>query len=678
MKYRILTLAVVCALLAPAGAQQLNVADVPITKVVLFSSGVGYFEHAGQVDGDAIVRLSFKTGQISDVLKSMIVMDLSGKGTVRGVNYASRDPMLRALKSFAVDLSGHPSLGDLLGQLRGAEVVVHAPSEVQGRVLGIEQHTGKVLTDGVTTLMTETVLNLVTEDGIKSLPLSTIQTVELVDQKLAAELTKALDVILAERDTQRKPMDIHFAGEGKRDVRVGYLVEVPVWKTSYRLVLGKKTHLQGWAIVENTSDVDWSNVQLSLTSGWPISFIQDLYTPQYLRRPIVRPERYMSLRPQTHEGGMTPEEAEAEEKRRQEAYEESLESGDEDESGGGFLSDDGPDDDEVLIRTAEALASGERVGELFRFTITEPVTLGRRQSAMLPLINTDISAEKVSIYNPFVLLERCLNGVYLTNNTDMIMLPGPITVLDGGMYAGDARIDHFAPGEKRLISYAVDLDLQVDHSGENHSSVKTAKIAKGVMDVVAKSVWTSRYVIRNNGSDDRQVIVERYGKPEDKLLTPETYEEKTSSGSLRFRVPVGPGQTSTLVVTTERETWKMIAVGKSDAKGLLVYIESDNIPQNVRNALAKVAEMKQESARLGEALKKMEARKANIEKGQQRLRQNIETVGATSSLGKRYLAKLDDQESEIESLEEQITKTVAAITAADQKLTDYVKDLTIE
>ncbi|MBI5725995.1 MAG: hypothetical protein HZA50_18695, partial [Planctomycetes bacterium] len=98
--------------------------DIPVTRVVLFSSGVGYFEHSGSIDGNATARLMFKADQINDVLKSMVVM--SEGSSVTGVNYASQDPILRALRSFGVDMSGSPSLADLLQQLRGAEVIVMA------------------------------------------------------------------------------------------------------------------------------------------------------------------------------------------------------------------------------------------------------------------------------------------------------------------------------------------------------------------------------------------------------------------------------------------------------------------------------------------------------------------------------------------------------------------------
>src|SRR5207245_3009607 len=133
-----------------------------------------------------------------------------------------------------------------------------------------------------------------------------VQQIKLLDPVLDGELRKALELLATSHDSQRKPVVLAFTGKGKRAVRVGYILETPVWKTSYRLALDpkEKPFLQGWAVVENTTDEDWKNVSLALVSGRPISFIQDLYQPLYATRPVVVPELFASLRPPTYEGDM--------------------------------------------------------------------------------------------------------------------------------------------------------------------------------------------------------------------------------------------------------------------------------------------------------------------------------------------------------------------------------------
>ena len=653
-----------------------NVADVPVTKIVLFSSGVGYFEHDGEVDDDAVVELSFRAPQINDVLKSMLVMDLSGEGTVTGINYASRDPLIRALKSFAVDLSDDPELGELLSQLRGAEVTVQAPDDVQGRILGLEQQQKVLFIDGSTTLIVETILNLMTEDGIQALPLSTIQGVELADERLADELSKALDVLLTANDTERKPVRINFAGEGERDVRIGYVVETPIWKTSYRLDLsGETPRIQGWAIVENTSDADWSDVELSLVSGRPISFIQDLYTPLYMPRPVVEPELYASLRPKAYEEGMAGADyddyaAEPEEMM------DMAPSAAPPAARVAAMYDSAPSGGAGLGRGGRSVAQAGQVGELFQFTVTEPVTLGRRQSAMLPIINAEISAEKVSIYNANVLARHPLNGAYLTNDTGMKMLGGPMTVLDSGMYAGDAQIGHFAPDDKRLISFAVDLNVLVDSSVNSENEIIAAKIVNGTIFLSRKHVRKQTYTIKNKADDERQVIVEHPFQSGWDLITPDEFEEKTDT-LYRFRVAVAAGEASELLVHTERTDVEHVGIMGISVDRLLWYTRSEAIPDDVREALTRAVQFKQQLAQLTEKLQEAQRQKNLIEAGQDRLRKNIETVGTDSQLGRRYLTKLNEQEDQIEQLDTDIVDLREQVEAAKQALADYLNDLNI-
>jgi hypothetical protein len=283
--------------------------EVPVTRVVLFSSGVGYFEHDGRVSGDATAKLDFKTAQINDILKSMVLMDLDG-GAISTVNYASQDPIARALKSFGVDLSGNPTLGQLLGQLRGVQVEIAGTPTITGKIISVETQV-QVVGQPPAKIERE-LLNLLTERGMMAISLNEIRGIRLLDERLQGELNQALNLLADSRDTEKKAVEIHFAGEGERKIVIGYVVESPVWKTSYRLLLpdkGGKAQMQGWAIVENTSDSDWKNVRLSLVSGRPVSFIQDLYQPLYIPRPVVQPDLYASLQPQMDTGGMAVEKA---------------------------------------------------------------------------------------------------------------------------------------------------------------------------------------------------------------------------------------------------------------------------------------------------------------------------------------------------------------------------------
>src|SRR6266566_8040526 len=293
----------------PAAAPAPDSPRLPVKGVVLFSSGMGYFQREGEVEGDARVDLTFPAGDVNDLIKSLTLQDLNG-GLVSAVSYDSHDPVERTLKSFAVDLTGHPNLMGLLEQARGEKVEIllqqsagQQSGTLAGTVIGVEaqKQAGKEGPEQVA------FLNMWCADGLRSVKLADVQRVRFLNPLLESEYRRALDTLALSHDAQKKTVSLAFTGQGKRQVRVGYVTESPVWKTSYRLVLGdkeRKPFLQGWAVVENPTDEDWNGVRMALISGRPISFKMDLYQPLYAPRPTVEPELFASLRPQTYEGDM--------------------------------------------------------------------------------------------------------------------------------------------------------------------------------------------------------------------------------------------------------------------------------------------------------------------------------------------------------------------------------------
>ncbi len=298
--------------LARAAAPSETSVQLPIGQVVLFSSGVGYFQREGQIDGDARVDLSFPVNDINDLIKSMVLRDLDG-GHVSAVSYDSNAPVEKTLQSFAVNLSSNPTFGQVLNQARGEKVEVvlqqanaAQPGTMTGSIMGVETQQQPA---GKDALVNVEQLNMWCADGMRSVKLSEVQRVRFLNPVMDNEVRKALETLTLSHDTQKKAVSLSFVGEGKRNVRVGYVIENPIWKTSYRLVLGKekedKPFLQGWAVVENATDEDWKDVRMALVSGRPISFQMDLYTPLYVPRPTVVPELFASLRPVTYNSDLT-------------------------------------------------------------------------------------------------------------------------------------------------------------------------------------------------------------------------------------------------------------------------------------------------------------------------------------------------------------------------------------
>ncbi|MBI3753201.1 MAG: DUF4139 domain-containing protein [Deltaproteobacteria bacterium] len=662
-------------------------AAVSVRKVVLFTSGVGYFEHAGTITGNSSTELRFKTEQINDILKSLVLEDLNG-GKVGTVVYPSQDPLAKTLRSFQVDISDNPSLARLLGKMRGAKIKVSAHGEdINGAILGVE---AKQKSIGEKERIVETwALNIISGASIRSISLDDVQKIELEDAELQAELNKAMTLLAQSRDKDKKPVLINFSGQGERRVRLGYVVETPVWKTSYRLILPAdtkdKAHLQGWAIVENQTDNDWNNVQLSLVSGRPISFVYDLYQPLYLPRPVVQPKLYTGLSPRMYEGGMElPEEVEAQSfgaKEEGAVAEKKMLRQKDMAKAGAFASAPmisaqraEPID---ATRSIVSLAEAGKIGELFQYTVAN-VSLPRQQSAMIPIITDDITAERVSIYNQNVLPKNPLSGARLVNTTGKHLLQGPITVLDDNTYAGDAQIDDLPPGQERLLSYAIDMKVQIDGSKTTQEdTIETGKIVKGILHLQRKSIFTREYVVENKDDKEKVVIIEHPFRQGWKLAdSPKPVG--TTDRLYRFQESVAAGKKAKLVVHEEIVQSETLAILPADFGQLEYYSRSGKIPQKVRDALAKAMEMKKAMTDNQRKIAEKQKEVADITQEQQRIRENMKTVNQTSQYYSRLLAKLNEQETKIEKLQAQMEQHQEAYDKQRKNLEDYLMNMSLE
>ncbi len=665
--------------------------QLPMAKVVMFSSGVGYFEHDGDVTGDSHIDLRFNVNDVNDLLKSMVLQDFGG-GKISTVNYESKDPITKTLKTFAIDLTSHPTLADLLKQIRGESVRVDAPQPIIGKIIGVERRKIRVGKDETAEV---DYLNLLTDDGLRSISLDSVARIKLTNEKLNAELQQALAVLATGHDTDKKTVTLHFLGNGKRAVRVGYVQESPVWKTSYRLVLDDKKapFLQGWAIVENTTEQDWKDVDLTLISGRPISFVMDLYQPLFIQRPVVVPELYASLKPQTYEQDMVARDAEF--RRRAESLDEGRMAGRQlvakaagphapaagfafGGAGGASRSPDAFNSVDRPFNPQEGVTSAAQaanVGELFQYKIETPVSLPRHESAMLPIVNASVKGQKVSIYNANVQPKYPLNGFKLTNDTDFHLMQGPITVFDGGAYAGDAEIKDIAPHSERLISYALDLDTEVATETKSHPDQLTSvRIVKGTLIANRKYERTQNYTVKNSGHHAKDVLVEYAHDPNWKLIEPKEPAEKTRD-LYRFAVSAAPGKPAMLKVEEERTDQQQLALSNIDDNTIVFYMNTPVVSREVKTTLGEVIKRRQAIQQLVTKRQQLEQQVRDIDAEQARIRQNMAQLDRGSDLYNRYVKKFAEQEDDVESLRKQIRSVQADETAARRDLDDYLVKL---
>lgn len=667
-------------------------ADLKVTRVALFSSGVGYFQCDATVTDAASAELKFRIDQINDILKSLVVQDFDG-GSVSTVGYASRDPIEKTLKSFGVDISGRPTLGALLDQLRGEPIEVAGPRACRGVILGVEKQ--KIQTEKDTIELD--VLNILTDGGLQQIRLGEIQGIKLTDERVDAELRKALAALAASHDAGKKAVTIRFDGKGERRVRASYLLEAPIWKTSYRLVLApdKKPFLQGWATVENATEEDWKDVKLSLVSGRPISFTMDLYTPLYVPRPREELEIYASLRPPEYAAGFGLAKAPVPDKPRaaeaparagrppgaimtkqlkgagREAVADAVSAAGDTLAGGAFFAPN---------QGVESVARAEAAGELFQYVIDTPVSISRQNSAMLPIVNQDIAGEKLSIFNPATHPKYPLNGLQMENTSGLNLMQGPVTVFDEGVYAGDAKLPDLRPGEKRLIGYALDLAVEVMTQQTQPVENVSLKIAKGTMWHRHRYIDERTYNVRNKDKKDRNVLIEQSYGDDWKLVEPAEPFERAQTLS-RFKVAVPAGKTVAQKVRIERvgdESFALTDCGLDAITYRLTNLGGSVMSPAVKAALEKVVAMRTDLDRIARerAAREKDAKESVDE--QARVRENLKTLQQKSDPYQRQLKKFDDLETQIERLRGQISELRKEEETKHKDLESYLLSLTVE
>jgi len=767
---------------APAAAQAPD--RLPVRRVVLYKSGVGYFEHLGRVRGNQTVTIDFTSGQLDDVLKSMTALDLDG-GRVSGVSYNSEAGLDRRLGALRLPVGQQTTRAQFLSALRGARLDVRAGTmRVSGRLLSVER-TERRGDGGVVSVDT---ISIVTDTGeIQTIALDPGVSVRIAEADLNEEVGKYLSLVASVRDQDLRRLTIATTGTGDRDLFVSYVSEVPVWKATYRLVLpnageSRRPLLQGWAIVDNTVGEDWENVQLSLVAGAPQSFVQAISRPYYVQRPVVPlPERVL-LSPQTHQGaistagagslagtvtdsggsaipgatvrvtrggaqvaqgttdasgrfrlsGVSPGvydisfslagfrtvgySAVAVSGGMETVLNAALEVGGLAESltvqsasglvssarggggGGGRggrggavgglpsvnVTRDGVDTANRLDAIQEAMVSQQvdaaaaQLGDLFEYRLKEPVTIRKNQSALVPIMNSDVQAEKVSLWNASSGATRALRAVWLTNATGNTLDGGSFSVVEGQAFAGEGLIDPVKAGEKRLLSYAIDLGLVIDAKGEPVPTRMTRiQVSRGVLIQHTEEQQRRVYSARNEDAEARTLVIEHPARAGWVLGGTVKPVESTPAWH-RFRVTVEPKTTATFTVEETRPVQAQVAVSSITDQQVAIFVRDKVLSASLEAALREVIARKATIARLTGETARRQSELDQIARDQERVRENMRSLKGSSEerqLLQRYVKQLDAQETRIEALRREIQSLQADRAKEQAALDEFIQSI---
>ena len=626
-----------------------------LARVALFKSGVGYFELRGKVKGGEGVSLHFKRDQMNDLLKSLTVLNLSGGG-VSSIVYDSTRTADQELSDYAFDFKKGDGLPQVLEQLQGSSIEITAGSlAIKGKIIGVERRM-TVRNDIQVPLF---YLSLVDDNGqLRSFNTDEMVGIRFLDERLNQDMERYLAILFQKHRKDEKTLIIKPTGEGMQNLLVSYVAEAPVWKATYRIVLpdaGKAASpfLQGWAIVDNVSRTDWKEVELSLVSGSPISFIQNLYDPQFKKRPVVQMEKEAPVAPTLSEGGIRAD------RMQMAAAPMARAEGDRLKSFAPGREKEGAPVEEVNLdqemRELKADTVTREVGEMFEYRIDHPVTIERNRSALVPIVAKEIDGEAVDLYNEKARPGNPLAAVRLKNSTGLTLEGGPLTILLGGIYAGDALVETLTPGEERYITYAVDLGLHVHtKTGTKTEEVNRVVINRGVLRMHRAIIETKTYTLDNKGPELKTVVIDHPYQPDWKLLNEDKPIEITDN-YIRFEVKAVGRQTTTFAVREMRESWESMSVSSLTPDHIVVFTDKKYVSQDTRRQLEKMVALKSEIAAIDQELKSLEKGRDGIFKDQKRLRENLQGLGQTTEekdLRSTYVKQLSQQETHLEKQRE--------------------------
>jgi len=664
----------------PAAAQELA-----LKRVLLSSGGVAYFEHEAVVEGDAELALDVRLDQVDDVLKSIVVFD--DKGGVGAIRLPGREPLVQLFRDLPFGPDALESPVRLLIQLKGAEVSVEGARGLSGRLVGVDAETVRLPDDGGT--VTRHRVSLITATGIRQFVLEETDSVRFDDPVLQGQVEAALEGISRHRVRDRRTLAIDAPGEGRRTVRVGYVVAAPLWKASYRLSLagdGKTGHLQGWAVIENMSGRPWTAVELTLASGNPVTFRQALYTAYYVDRPEVPVEVLGRVLPPPDtgavvlEGGRAGGEAEAQSKTaaRRAAVTES------EEMAVGAMADvmaEAPAPMEMPSTVAQAAitAAAEEATTQVTFRIAEPITVGAGESLLVPVIDRDVPSAPLALYQPSTHPRHPLAAVRLDNATDTGLPPGVLTLYErgagGANYIGDARLAPLPSGDSRLLSFAVDQNLLVDRESESASQIVRGSISRGLLRLSVRQRETTTYRIKSAAKEARALVIEHPRRPGWDLAEPEIKEPELTETAYRIPGEIDAGGTATVAVALERTTLEQVAILDLPVDRMQAYASARELSPEIRAAFERLAGLRAEVERHRSTLARIEQDRSVIYQDQERLRDNLGRVPRDSDLYNRYLAKMSEEEDRLDGLAGEADTAQAALEDAEAALADAIAKL---
>ena len=681
--------------------------DLPVRKVVLYKNGVGYFEHAGTVSGNQHVAIDFTSPQLNDVLQSLTVLD-EGGGRIAGVDYNSTTPIEQQLRTLALGLTDYPATLTVYQALRGQRVeVTGAGAPLAGRLVNIEFR--KETDKNGQTSEDHYFLIVATDSGaLRTAELTDQVSVRMADASLQKQFADYLEIIASAQNQQLRHLTLDALGQGQRELRVSYISEVPVWKSTYRMVFPREANgsaiVQGWAVVDNTVGADWDNVQLSLVAGAPQSFIQPLSQPLYTRRQEIPIATQAQLTPQTHEAAEMMPVAAAQAAMRQQlkgtfgaTQSVTVNSGPMASfavdgmagvgsgagvgynSGAGVIVSNGTGYGGGIYRATDALqpsdVSTNAFDDYFEYALTQPVTIHKNESAMVPILQQELPAEHVTLWSERE--NRPLRAVWLENKSKLTLDSGSFSIFESGEFAGEGLLDPIHPGEKRLLSYAADQAVRVKVTArDSQRTLHHVQIRKGAIIETHMDVASVTYSATNSADVDRVILLEHARRTNGWSLDDSLKADETSPNLYRFRLPVASHSTATLEVREHGPEHQIVQLNPEQDQSEYLLDLAKRVPDAL-DKLKPVIDAETALANLDHRIDQSKQTEETASADEARDRDNLTALKGNDA-AKRFVDELNRAEDLLQTARKQTADLEQQKQAALEKLNTLIAGLSFD
>jgi len=663
--------------------------DLPVRKVVLYKNGVGYFEHAGAVSGNQRVTVDFTSAQLNDVLQSLTALDSKG-GMIGAVGYNSTMPIAQQLTTLALGLKDYPATLEVYHAIRGQRVeVTGAGAPLTGRLVNVEfrKETDK---NGATS-EDHYFLIVATDTGaLRTAEITDAVSVRMIDPSLQKQFASYLEIVASAQDQQLRHLTLEDRGQGERQLQVSYISEVPVWKSTYRIVFPRDPNgnatVQGWAVVDNTVGVDWNNVQLSLVAGAPQSFIQPLSQPLYTQRPTIPIATAAQNAPITHEaaeydklqmaGSLNIVPRASQSVTVNAAPRPSFGVAGMEGMGGssnGVMgsmfgnganiagSASGSNYGGGVYRASDVMQAGDvstnAFDDFFEYALTQPVTIHKNESAMVPILQQELPTTHITVWSDTH--PTPLRAIWLENTSKLTLDSGSFSIFESGEFAGEGLLDPIHPGEKRLLSYAVDQAVKVRRGDFSQTrTLHRVAVHEGVLVETTSSVTDTIYTVTNAGDETRAVMVEHRRQPRAELVPSEypTDAEKpveTTATAYRFRMAVEPHKSVDLHVKEHADIDERVQIGTQFGNGQYL-ITIGNYSPELAEKLKPAVDAQTALSDLNSKIDEITEKQKTLADDENRYRENLKAL-KDSTTAKRFVDELNQAEDAIEAARKEQT-----------------------